>query len=107
MAAAKTNTTKKHEDGLLLYRMEQVEKKVDALDSKLSAMDNIKRSDLLDLGSSIIDQFKEMRDNLQKQIDEKADQKQVDDLRTLIKAVASILGSIITGLVIFYLTQKQ
>lgn len=106
MAAAKTNTEKKA-DGLLLYRLEQVEKKIDNIEVTLKSMDNIKKSDLADLQKSIIETFKEMRDNLQKQIDEKADQKQVDDLRTLIKAVSSVFGSIITGLVIFYLTQKQ
>lgn len=101
-----TQSVKSAEDNkLLLYRIEQVEKKIDNLSSKFDNMDAPRRVDLIEFRDTIVSRVNEIRDGLQKQLDEKADKSQVDDLRTLVKATASALTSIIVAFIIFYLTR--
>lgn len=96
--------TNNDDDNLVLYRLKQVEDAVKEVGDKVDRQDNIKRIDLVEFRDAILGRFNDVKDDLQKQIDKKADQKQVDDLRTLIKAVGGFLGSIIVGLVVAYFT---
>lgn len=90
---------------LLLYRIEQVEKKIDSINLKFDNMDAPRRVDLIEFRDTIVSRVNEIRDGLQKQIDDKADKSTVDDLRTLVKAVASAFTSILVAIIIFYLTR--
>lgn len=107
---SRTNTPSeqnKEDTTLLAYRVEQVEKAVREFGSKLDKQDNIKKSDLVEFRDTIVNRVNEIRDGLQKQIDEKAEQSQVNDLRTLVKAVGGFLSTVIGALVIFYLTKGK
>lgn len=107
MPTNRTNTPteqNKEDNALVLYRLEMVEAAVKMVGTKLDNQDNVKKTDLVEFRDTIINRFNEIRTDMQKDIDAKADQKQVDDLRTLIKAVAGFLSSIIAGLVIYYVT---
>lgn len=104
----RTNTPteqNKEDNTLVLYRLELVERAVKAVGEKVDKQENIKRSDLIEFRDTIVARVNEIRDGLQKQLDDKADQGQVDDLRTLVKAIGSILSSVIAAIVIFYLTR--
>jgi hypothetical protein len=117
----RTNTPteqNKEDNTLVLYRLQLVEDAVKEVSHKMDTQDNIKKADLMEFRDTIITRFNEVREGLQKQIDDqelsvskalekKADQKQVDDLRTLIKSVATFLSTVIAGLVIFYLTKGE
>jgi hypothetical protein len=104
MAAQQPKSSHAKTDELVVFRLELVEAAVKEVSDKLDRQENIKRADLNEFRDTILLRFAEVKSDLQKQIDEKADQKQVDDLRTLIKAVGATFGSIITALVIYYLT---
>ena len=105
----------KADNELVLYRLQQVEDKVDDLGRKLDSQENIKKVDLIEFREAILlrinDKFievdKDVR-SLQKQISElkieKADRKDVGDLKTLVRSVAAFLTTIITALIIYYLT---
>lgn len=106
MVERQQQSAKSAEDNkLLLYRIEQVEKKIDNISLKFDNMDAPKRVDLIEFRDTIVSRVNEIREGLQKQIDEKADKSAVDDLRTLVKAVASALTSILVAIIIFYLTR--
>lgn len=105
---SRTNTPteqNKEDNTLVLYRLELVERAVKDVGEKVDKQENIKRSDLIEFRDTIVNRVNEIRDGLQKQIDEKADKGQVDDLRTLVKAIGSILSSVIAAIIIFYLTR--
>jgi hypothetical protein len=95
----------KEDNTLLAYRVEQVEKAVKEFGAKLDKQENIKKADLIEFRDTIVSRVNEIRDGLQKQIDEKADQAQVNDLRTLVKAFGAFLSTVIAALVIAYFTK--
>ena len=108
MAAAKaTQQSKadKQDNELILYRLAAVEAAVKEVGIKVEG--NIKRTDLIELRDTIVGRITEIRADLQKQIDDKADKATVDDIRTLIKSVSAIFGSIIAGLIIYYITNRR
>lgn len=124
MASRQTNTPDlSKEDGrLLLYRMEQVESGVKQLHKKFDARDNITRADLNEFKDAIFERIADFKSSLEKEIADKADktqldnltetvkkkadQSQVDDLRSLVKWAGGFLSTVIAALVIFYLTNK-
>src|SRR4051812_21113111 len=79
------NTSKskseKQDMALVLWRLERVEAAVIEFGSKVDKQENIKRPDLLEIRDTIVTRINEIRDGLQRQIDEKADQSQLDDLK--------------------------
>lgn len=97
----------KEDNGLILYRLAAVEAAVRELSVKVDKQDNIKRSDIIELRNTILERITEIQQNLQGQIDKKADRDQVDDLRSLVKAVGGFLSVVIAGLVVFYITNKK
>jgi hypothetical protein len=115
----RTNTQteqNKEDNSLLLYRLEMVETAVKVVDQKVTAFNSPTKQDYAELRDTILSRINEIRDGLQKQIDDgardiqeqlkgKADKQRVDDLSTLVKAFASVFGSIITAMAIFYLTK--
>lgn len=117
MVNHRTNTPaeqNKEDNSLILYRLDRVEAAVKEVGSKVDAQDYPKRGDLIELRETIISRVSEIRvdlqkqiANLQKQIDQKADQDQVDDLRSLVKAIGGVFATIIGGLIIYYLTNKR
>jgi len=111
MAANKqrTNTPteqNKDDNTLVLYRLKLVEDAVKDVSGKLDRQDNIKKSDLIEFRDTILTRVNEIQTGLQRQIDDKADQSQVDDLRGLVKAVGTALLSIIVGLSVYFITRK-
>ncbi len=103
--SSSNGTSKK--DELVIYRLSEVEKAVKAVDEKVSKLDVINRQDLTDFRDTILLRVNDMKLNFEKDLELKADQKQVDDLRTLVKAVGSIIGSVMAGLALFYLTRSN
>lgn len=115
----RTNTPteqNKEDNTLVLYRLEKVEEAVHGVDLKVSGLNSPTKADYTELRDTILARINEIRDGLQKSIDDqardfqkqldgKADKQRVDDLATLIKAFASIFTAIITSLIIFYLTK--
>lgn len=108
----------KEDNALVLYRLQQVEAAVREVSDKFDQQDTIKKPDFVELRDTLITRVNEIRDSLQrdlddkeralqKQIDAKADQKTVDDIRTLIKAIASFFTAIVTAMVIYYLTTDR
>lgn len=106
MAGAKT-TEKNGESRLILYRLDRVEAAVKDVGTKVDAQENIKKADLIEFRDTVVGRINEIRDSLQKQIDDKADRTELQDIKTLIKAVASVFGSIIAGLIIYYITHVK
>lgn len=116
MAARNTNTDHRSNEELdsnklLLYRLEQVESGVKAISSKLDGQENIKKADLLEFSTRIIDRFDEKVKDVQKDIDEvklnKAEKQEVTDLKKLFYSVTGLLGTIMVAIVIAYITTKQ
>lgn len=118
MAAAK-NTTRtntpteqnKADNDLVLYRLQQVENKVDNIGKKLDGQENIKKADLIEFRESIVQTVREVRADidkdmagLQKQIDNKANAQDVKDLKTLVKSGGAFITTIIGAIIIYYLT---
>lgn len=117
----RTNTPteqNKEDNTLVLYRLEKVEEAVRSVDQKVSSFNSPTKSDYTELRDTILARINEIRDGLQKsiddqakdfqkQLDSKADKQRVDDLATLIKAFASVFTAIITSLIIFYLTKGK
>ncbi len=97
----------KEDNSLILYRIDRVEAAVKEVGSKVDKQDNLKRSDLMDLKTTFIERTVDIRDNLQKQIDVKADQSGLDDVKTLLRAFAAVFGSVIAGLIIYYITNGK
>ena len=94
----------KEDNGLILYRLQAVEMAVKDVGMKVSMQDNLKRSDLKDFQTVILERMTDIRIDLQKQIDAKANTGDLGDLKKLVYAFGSIIGAIITGVVIFYIT---
>jgi 23S rRNA C2498 (ribose-2'-O)-methylase RlmM len=106
----------KADNGLVLYRLQQVEDKVDELNRKLDNQENIKKADLVEFREALFqrmtDKFSEVQkdlDSLQSQITdlkrEKSDKKDVNDLKGLVRAGGAFITTIIAALVIYYLTK--
>jgi hypothetical protein len=101
----------KEDNALVLYRLTLVESAVKEVGLKIDKADNIKRSDLVEFRDAILARFSDIREDLQKQIDsqssqllKKADIDEVSDLRTLVRNVGIMFGTVITGLITYYLT---
>lgn len=92
---------------LVSYRLKEVEKAVKDLSSRFDKLDNIKKSDLLELRDTIVSRITDVRNDLQKQLDGKADKDMVDDLRVLVRGVGVVFGTIIAGIVIYYFTHYR
>lgn len=115
MTARNTNTPRentpteqnKEDNSLILYRLLAVESAVKDVAMKIELQDNLKRSDLKDFQAVIIERFSEMRVDLQKQIDDKADSGDLNDLKKLIYAVGSVIGAIVSGVAIVYITSLK
>lgn len=90
---------------LIIYRLGLVEAAVKEVNSKLDTHDSVKKTDLKEFQVAIIERFNDVKQGLEVEIEKKADQKQVDDLKTLIKSVGAIFGSVISAMVVYYLTQ--
>lgn len=100
-----TPTEQNKEDNILvLYRLKLVEEAVKEVGKKMDTADNIKRSDLIEFREAILARFGEVRDDLQRQIDEKADASTVKALNNLVKAIGASFATVITGCIIYYLT---
>jgi hypothetical protein len=109
MAAARNTSNPKPKNAdLVLYRLEQVETKVDALNVKLDTRENITKQDLIEFRTAILERFNEKNQAIQEDIDDlkehKADKKDVNDLKGLVKSVGAVFSAIIVGLVVYYLT---
>lgn len=107
---ARTNTPteqNKEDNSLILYRLQAVEDAVKDLSSKVERMDNLKKADLIEFRDAVIGRITEVQVNLQAQIDKKADAVAVTDLRRLVYGFASVVGSIIVGVSIYYLTNHK
>jgi len=95
---------------LVLYRLEQVETGVKAINNKLDSHENIKKADLIEFRDTIVGRFNEKTNDLQKQVDrldnEKADKTEVSDLKKLFFSLTSLLGTIMVGIIIAYLTTQ-
>lgn len=102
--SGKEPTSQKTTNSLVLYRLEQVEAAVRDVSDKLDQQENIKKADLTEFKDAILNRFNEVRLDLQKQIDSKADSRELKDVKRLIAGIATAFGSIITALVIYYLT---
>jgi hypothetical protein len=79
----------KEDNGLILYRLDKVEAAVREVSTKLDKQDTIKRSDLKDFQETIVTRFLDMRADLQKQLDSKASNSDLQDFK---KVVYSVLG---------------
>lgn len=97
----------KEDNNLVLYRLAAVETALNALTSRFDRLDNISKSDLKEFQSNIKEMVSGFRVDIQKQLDSKADKDQVEDLRSLVKAVGFFLSTIIAGIVVFYVTTKH
>jgi hypothetical protein len=97
---------KKSED-IVAYRLDELKSEVKDLSAKFDKLDNIKKSDLKDFQEVIVTRFLDMRSDMQKQIDQKADQGELADLKKLFYAAIGFLSSIIGALVIGYLTTRN
>lgn len=111
MAAAKnqnrTNTPteqNKEDNSLVLYRLELVEAAVKDLGKQLSGRDTISKQDLIEFRAAILERFDEKNKALQDQIDDKAEKKDVEDLKGLVKAGGALITSVLGGLILYYLT---
>jgi hypothetical protein len=106
--AARASQTKqdKQDNELILYRLDRVESAVREVGSKVDKQEIIKRSDLVEFRESIITRITDMRTDLQRQLDDKADKTSVTDIRRLMFSAIGLLGSIIAGMVIYYLTGR-
>ena len=117
MAAARnsqrenTPTEQNKEDNtLVLYRLTLVEQAVKDLGTVMAAKENITRADLVEFKEAIFERFAEKTTNLQEQINDleknKASQSSQDDIKSLIKWVAAVGSTVISGLVLFYFTKQ-
>lgn len=97
----------KEDNSLVLYRLAAVELALNGLTSRFDSLDNIKISDLKDFQASIKEIVTDFRIDMQKQLDAKADKDQVEDLRSLVKAVGAFLSAVIAGIIIYYITAKH
>lgn len=100
----------KDANALVLYRLGVVEGKVDNLNSKLDGQNFPTRSefkeDLKEFQDLIVTRFTDLKTDLQKQIDGKANAAEVADIKRNFYALIGFLSSIILALVIGYLTTK-
>jgi hypothetical protein len=114
MAAAKiprTNTPteqNKEDNSLVLYRLGKVEDAVKDLGKQVSGQKNITKADLEEFRTIILQRFDEKNAVMQKEVDrldtEKADAKEVKDIRTLIKSATAFFTTILAAIIIYYLT---
>lgn len=91
----------------MIYRLTQVEIKLDELGKKMDGQDNLKRSDLVEFKEAIFGRFAEVKKNLEDELEKKAPQSQVDDLRGLVKWAGAFGTTIIGGFIVFYLTNPR
>ncbi len=108
MTAARTTgpPTGKQDNQLILYRLDRVEAAVKDVGTKVDKQDNIKRSDLKEFQETIVGRFLEMRVDMQRQIDDKADLSTIADMKKLLYSMFTIMGSIVTALVVYYITHS-
>jgi len=97
----------KEDNSLVLYRLKKVEGKVDAIDIKLDSQRTLTIFDLDKLQETIVTRFLDISNNLQKQIDTKASQSELQDLKRLFYSAIGFISTIITALVIAYLTTRS
>jgi hypothetical protein len=103
-----TKTTKQFNE-LALYRLDSVETKVDALNSKFDRQDNIKKADLDDFKHFISDRINEFREGIQDQINElkkeKASSQELRDFKRMVYSIGAFLATL--GAAVFsYLLNK-
>lgn len=113
----RTNTPteqNKEDNTLVLYRLTLVEAAVKEVGDKMDHQDNIKRADFIEFRETLLGRISDIKLELlkditavQKELETKADQKQLDDLRTFVKSVAGFLSTVIASLVIFYITKGE
>lgn len=91
----------------IFYRLDQVEAAVLRVEGKVERQDNIKRADLKEFQETIVTRFLDMRADLQKQIDSKAEKGELTDLKKQFYSVLAVLSSIMTALILAYLTTRK
>lgn len=115
--AARTPSSPKSNEELILYRLSVVEKGVDNLNGKLEKLNIIKPSDLEAFQDRILTRLGEIKDDLEDKVaavdkrldslsDSKADKSEIADMKKLIGGVAAIGGTVIGGLLIAYFTRS-
>lgn len=90
---------------LILYRIEKVEGGVDSINQKLDRQETLKPSDLEAFKNVIIEKISDINDDLQKQIDKKADLADLTNLKQLVYGFASVIVTIITSYIIWSITK--
>jgi len=107
MAGKPQQSTQSGKDNeLILYRLTSVEEGVKTLNTKFDRQDTIKSADLKNFQETIVTRFLDMTSNLQKQIDQKASQTELQDLKRLVYSAFGFLSTIIGALVIAYFTTR-
>lgn len=107
MAPAKSTPKASKSNDLLNYRLEQLEGKVDSIDRKIDNFEHISKADLIEFRNTILERFNEKNAQMQSDIDGKADLKDVQDLKALVKWGATFMTTVISALVIYYLTSGK
>lgn len=110
MTAAKTQTqTKQTRDNntLVLYRLDNVEQALKDLTSKVDKQDNVKKSDITELRDAIIERIVNMRTDLQKQIDEKADKQELTDFKKQMASYGAIVLVLSVAIFTFMLSRLK
>lgn len=112
--AARTPTSTKSNEELILYRLSVVEKGVDNVNGKFDKLSVIKPSDLDGFQERLLTRLGEIKDDLEdkitavdKRIEGKADKSEVADIKRLIGAVGGIFATVISALVVFYMTRPR
>jgi hypothetical protein len=95
----------KEDNQLVLYRLELVESAVKEVSSKLDKQENIKPSDLKNFQDTIVTRFLDMRADLQKQIDTKASNSDLQDFKKVNYSVMGFAFSMLLALMGFLLTK--
>ena len=90
----------------LFFDENLVEQALEDLRKELSSQDNLKRSDLTEFKDAIFERFAEVKANMEKQLDDKADKSQVDDLRGLVKWGGGFATSIAGAFIVYYFTNQ-
>jgi hypothetical protein len=99
----------KEDNGLLTYRVLQLELAVKDVSSKMDKQDYVKRSDITELKNTILERISEIQQSQQKQLDkldeDKANAQDLNDFKKQVYGLGAFVGSLFIAAFSYMLTR--
>lgn len=110
MAAARktqndTNKETAENSVLVAYRLQAVETALNILTNRFDNQDNIKKADLKEIIDTIVSRLSDVKADLQKQIDKKADAQELKDFKKQVGALGIFVSMLVVAAFSYMLTR--